>query len=178
MNAALKATLVALRRRAAGREVTVFHDDLFIVSYPRSGNTWLRFLLGNLLSPVPSIDFANLESHVPDIYVNRDSDLRRLTRPRILKSHEYFDPRYPRIILIVRDPHSVLCSYYRYLIKSGLKPDGYSGAGFVEEFLAGSLDRFGSWQEHTGSWLGARSDDDRMFLTRYEDLQATLASEA
>jgi hypothetical protein len=35
----------------AGRNLTVFPDDTFIVSYPRSGNTWTRFWIANLLHP-------------------------------------------------------------------------------------------------------------------------------
>jgi hypothetical protein len=31
----------------AGRRLTVVHDEVFLVSYPRSGNTWTRFLIGN-----------------------------------------------------------------------------------------------------------------------------------
>ena len=33
-------------RQIAGRGLTIFPDDIFLVSYPRSGNTWARFLLG------------------------------------------------------------------------------------------------------------------------------------
>ena len=43
-------------RAKAGRGLTVFADDTFIVSYPRSGNTWLSRILGDLLdSPVTGI---------------------------------------------------------------------------------------------------------------------------
>ena len=31
----------------AARNFAVFPDDTMIVSYPRSGNTWTRFLIGN-----------------------------------------------------------------------------------------------------------------------------------
>ena len=52
----------------AGRRLTVFRDDVFLVSYPRSGNTWTRFLIGNLLDQEDPVTFANIESRIPEIY--------------------------------------------------------------------------------------------------------------
>src|SRR5881227_2930975 len=86
----------------ADRDVAVYPDDVFLVSYPRSGNTWIRFLIGNLIYPNDPVTFANLEQRIPSIYTYPNHVLRRL--PRVLKSHEVFDPRYPRVIYIVRDP--------------------------------------------------------------------------
>jgi hypothetical protein len=103
-----------LGKNPAGRRLTVFPDDVFIVSYPRSGNTWIRFLVGNLLDSDDPITFANVESRVHEIYFFSDQQLRALARPRILKSHEYFDPRYRRTIDIVRDPRDVAVSLYYY----------------------------------------------------------------
>ena len=77
-----------LGENPAGRRLTVYPDDVFIVSYPRSGNTWIRFLVGNLLDPDDPITFANVELRVPEIYFFSDQQLLALTRPRILKSHE------------------------------------------------------------------------------------------
>src|SRR5947199_5455833 len=88
-----------LGKNPAGRRLTVFPDDVFIVSYPKSGNTWARFLIGNLFHDDEPVTFANVEERVPSIYVHPDRALRRL--PRILKSHECFDPRYRRVIYIV-----------------------------------------------------------------------------
>ena len=51
----------ALGRNPAGRSLTVFPNDIFLVSYPRSGNTWIRFLVGNLLNTSDPITFANVE---------------------------------------------------------------------------------------------------------------------
>src|SRR5881397_1861057 len=101
-------SIVATGRVIAGRRLTVFPDDVFIVSYPRSGNTWTRFLVGNLVYQDEPVTFANIESRIPEIYLFPDRVLRSLPRPRMLKSHECFDPRYQRVIYIVRDPRDVV----------------------------------------------------------------------
>lgn len=74
-----------------GRAVTVFPDDVFLCSYPKSGNTWAKFLIANLLWKEESITFANIEQKIPAIYY-AERKLLKVPRPRILKSHECFDP--------------------------------------------------------------------------------------
>jgi len=155
---------------AAGRLVTVQPDDVFLVSYPRSGNTWLRFLLCNLLEPSNPVDFLDIERRAPDIHVNSNRTLMRLPRPRFLKSHEYFDPRYDRVLYLVRDPREIVVSYYRWHLKSKDIVDGYPAGTYLERFLDGRLDPFGSWQAHVGGWLGARCGDPPFRLFRYEEM--------
>jgi hypothetical protein len=160
-----------LATKTAGRELTVFPDDLFIVSYLRSGSTWARFLFGNLIQDEP-ITFANVNRLVPMIYDYPDRVLRRL--PRILKSHESFDPRYPQVIHIVRDPRDVAVSFYYYNIKTLHIPDDYPMESFVRRFVAGDTvnyaNRLGNWEDHTLSWLRMRQDRPTYRLVRYEDL--------
>jgi hypothetical protein len=156
--------------RGRGRSITVRDDDVFLVSYPRSGNTWLRFLVGNLVSRNEPTTFANIEERVPDIYRNTDRRLARMSSPRILKSHEYFDPRYKKVVYVVRDPRDVAVSYYFYLMNSGQIPADHPMDLFVQDYVSGKLDAFGSWGEHVGSWLGARRPGEDTLLVRYEDL--------
>src|ERR1017187_7417206 len=101
---------VLFRKTLLEREVTIFPDDVFLTSYPRSGNTWTRFLVGNLIYQDLGVSFLNVERLVPDMYKTADWVMRRLPRPRVLKSHECFDPRYPKVIYIVRDPRDVAVS--------------------------------------------------------------------
>ncbi len=163
----------ALGLNKAGRHLTVFPDDVFIVSYPRSGNTWTRFLIGNLLNPDDPVTFANLEERVPEIYFYSDRQLRALKRPRILKSHEYFDSRYRRTIYLVRDPRDVAVSLYKYSIKRRNIPDGYPIEEFVPRFIAGEfLIDWGNWQDHILGWRAMRAADKGFLLLKYEDLLA------
>lgn len=172
------ASKVLLGRHPAGRNLTVFRDDVFLVSYPRSGNTWTRFLIANLIYPTVPVTFANIESRVPEIYLWRDRQLRKLPHPRILKSHEYFDPRYQQVIYIARDPRDVAVSVYHYSIKRRDIPEDYPIDKFVPRFLAGEFfEDFASWGEHVASWHAARQGKPGFLLLRYEDMLATPESE-
>lgn len=172
----LRTLLSARGNRPAGRALEVAPDDAFIVSYPKSGNTWVRFMVAALAAPDRQIDFVNVHEIVPDIYRASPRVLARLPRPRILKSHEYFDPRYPKVVYLVRDPRDVCISYFHFRLRRFGPGEGPLDR-HVARFLAGELDPFGRWRENVGSWLGARRDDPGFLLVRYEDLVSEPARE-
>ena len=164
-------------RQIAGRGLTVFPDDVFLVSYPRSGNTWTRFLIGNLIYQGEPVTFSNIESRIPEIYFNRDRFLRQLPRPRMLKSHEPFQPHYPRVIYIVRDPRDVAVSFYHHNVKASNIPDNYPMADFVPRFIAGEFDpKFGSWRDNVLSWITLRGNAPAFLMLRYEDMKRDTVS--
>jgi len=167
-----KAVVHALGLRPPGRNVEVFDDDAFIVSYPKSGNTWVRFLIAHLVAGGRKVDFSSVQEIVPGIDWLSAKKLGALARPRLLKSHEYFDPRYERVVYLVRDPRDVVVSYYHHDLRRRAIPEGCPMEPYVGRFLAGRLDPYGSWREHVGSWLGARDGDPGFLLVRYEDLSA------
>lgn len=148
--------------------------DVMLVSYPKSGNTWVRALVAYLVGEQRTL--KEMDHLVPDIYTCRGAVLRNAYRfpcsGRLIKSHESFRPTYKRIIYVVRDPRDVCVSYYHFLggILRTLDPESTGLDEFANRFVAGDVDDYGTWGEHAGSWLTAERAD---FLTiRYEDLLA------
>jgi hypothetical protein len=154
-----------------GRSLIILPDDVFLVSFPKSGNTWTRFLLANLIYPETPATFANIHQLIPDPSATTKKEFLRIPRPRIVKSHECFDPRYPRVIYIVRDPRDVALSQYHYHRKLMRIGDDYSMEEFVTRFLAGKTCPHGSWGQNVATWMITRKEGDPGFLLlRYEDM--------
>ncbi len=100
-----------------------------------------------------------------------------MPRPRIIKSHECFDPRYPRVVYIVRDPRDVVVSQYHYHRKLRKIADDSPIEKFITRFLAGETCPHGSWGQNVSTWLYTSEGNPRFLLLRYEDLLADTARE-
>lgn len=149
--------------------LTVREDDVFLVSYPRSGNTWLRFLLGTLLYD-GKVTWLNMENYIPDIYRCSDKHLLSVPSPRIIKSHHSYDKRYNKVIYLVRDVRDVLISYYNFYLK--FHKDEIDFDWFLKKIIKGDLDDFGTYKDNVESWL---SNQDKikngLLLIRFTDLK-------
>jgi Sulfotransferase domain len=162
----------ALGLDLAGRHYTIYPDDTFLVSYPKSGNTWVRFLLANLIHPNETVDFANINQLLPAPGVITKRFLKTVARPRVLKSHEPFDARFRKVVYLVRDPRDVAVSEYHFDLKKRYISADMTLEQFIKPFLAGETSSYGSWWEHVASWVGARHGNPNFLLARYEDLLA------
>lgn len=156
----------------AERNFAVYPDDTFLVSYPRSGNTWTRFLIANLVYPQKNVSFTNIEKLIPDTSSQSNLALKRTARPRIIKTHQYFDHRYPKTIYIVRDPRDVALSYHDFQRKYRQIADNYSLERYVDDFVSGRLISadWGTWSENVASWIFTRGGQSNFLLLRYEDM--------
>jgi hypothetical protein len=163
----------------AGRNLAVYADDVFIVSYPRSGNTWTRFLVANLIHPEVKATFLNIERLVPDSEAQSSRFLKRVARPRVIKSHQYFDHRYKKVVYIVRDPRDIALSYYDFQRKYRQIEDGYPLIRYVNDFVSGRLISadYGTWGANVASWISTRGTSSDFLLLRYEDMLNDTLSE-
>lgn len=166
----IHATKDVLGQNAPGNRFTIFDDDVFITSYPKSGNTWTRFLIANLIHTTEPVTFINIGHILPDPEWQSRNVLKNCSRPRVIKSHHPFDPRYKKVVFIVRDPRDIVLSQRHFQIKRGLLKPDIPIEEFVRRFVKGETSDYGSWGQNVGSWLIARRNTPDFLLLRYEDL--------
>ncbi len=156
------------------RHTAISRRDAFLASYPKSGNTWLKFMLTHLLGDREA-DLDNDSTVVADVGSHRSTPRVLPGGGRLIKSHEpYAAPQkrfYRKAIYLIRDGRDVAVSYYYTLIRRGLYEGDF--APFLRLFLEGGVDGYGPWHEHVESWLESplRSDGSLLVL-KYEELLA------
>lgn len=144
------------------------HDTL-LVSYPKSGNTWIRFLICNYIEYLRAtkqvVDFTFLNKNMPELAYNLHQNTYFEKRTsRMVKTHKnyLFLFRKNPSIYIIRNPISVLKSFYIYNnhIENSYFQN-YSFSQFIQSpyGINGYLNHYNSWQNHIG------------LLIKYEDLQ-------
>ena len=153
--------------------IELFPDDVFLVSYPKSGRTWLRFLIANYLSGNKS-DFTNSHLIVPDIDYN-PQQCSKIQRPRFIQSHWPFTPAFSRVVYIVRDGRDVAVSYYFHMLKFRIIDKETRFDDFLVNFNKGCLDNFTAWSDHVNLWVDNQPQD--FLLVKYEDMKANTVGE-
>ena len=140
----------------------IYRDDIFFASYPKSGNTWLRFIFSHLKTRCTrELDFKEVDRIIPEYGLHQDF-IRALTRPRLLKTHLAYHSRMRKAVYLVRNPKDVYVSYFHYLKKK--LPEGTT----ISRFVQNSGFRAYEWHEHVASW----HNNPEALIVRYEDLLA------
>lgn len=154
------------------------NDDTFIVSFPRSGNTLIRFLIANMLSPNEPITLANVDEFIP-VLPNRartSSGVRQGDWPRMFKTHDPYFHCFPKSIYIVRDGRDSLVSYFHRQTQQGLFKGSFS------DYLAHdghTVTDTTPWADHVAQALAHHKlHPARVLLIRFEDMIADLGSTA
>jgi peroxiredoxin len=149
-------------------------DDIFIVTYPRSGTTWMQMILYQLTTD-GNMDFAHITRVCPwfERSFKDGTEYDALPAPRVFKSHLPYRkiPKGPcKYIYVVRSGQDVAVSYYHFYATH----EGFQGTfdEFFQRFLDGQV-RYGSWFRHVRGWWEHRHAANVLFL-RYEDLLADL----
>jgi hypothetical protein len=162
---------------------TPIKNIVWIASYPKSGNTWVRFMACNLLYG-PQESAAALNTLAPDIH-EMGAAVNGPAPASLLKTHFGFSAQLPyadqtaAAIYVVRDPADVLVSNFFYSQRSGpqfdASPDAFNR--YVDAFVEHRGDPrwiergMGSWEDNVRSWLTSPRPFPVLKL-RYEDMTA------
>jgi len=145
--------------------------DIFYGSYPRSGSTWTRFVLYEILTGREAT-FEAVNTTLRGVQ-RLDHGIPVLPGGgRLVGSHEQYRRRYRRALYLVRDGRDVMLSEYAYLTSLGLYRQDFDQfvAGFVG--ARGRVNGFGPWQQHVNSWLDSPiAGTSDFLLLQYEDLR-------
>ncbi len=152
---------------------------IWIASYPKSGNTWLRFMLYSAIfgAPEHSIDISR---KIPDLHRKMPFDQPE-SDTMYMKTHFELSDQHPALnqsfkaIHIVRNPRDVLLSALNYRQLSDDENAQRSSIEYAKSFIQSQGDRawaqmgFGTWVSHTRSWIN--NDRFPVLNLRYEQLR-------
>ncbi len=143
--------------------------DIFFSTYPRSGTTWTRFTMFEILTG-ESATFESVNSLLLGVGMH---DRARSVLPnggRLIGTHEAFRKEYKRSIYLMRDVRDVILSEFAFMTAL----DRFHGDmdRFLKVFFKGKVTGYGSWQAHVASWLDCPYyGTDNLLIMRYEDLR-------
>lgn len=152
-------------------------DDLFIVTYPKSGTTWTQYIVWEIMNsgaPLPGMNDM-LSKLIPFLEFTGTEAVEELTPPRAIKTHipYHLHPYHQlaKYIYVARNPKDTCVSFYHhhkqltavYHYEEGTLDD------FFESFLVGEMSG-GDWFDHVLSWYVHKDDPNVLFLT-YEDMK-------
>ncbi|EGW00563.1 Sulfotransferase 1C2 [Cricetulus griseus] len=149
-------------------------DDIFLVSYPKSGTHWVAEVIENipgagitLTYPIEWGDISKLE------------ELKTVAKRRVIPTHLSYEmtpvsvkQKKCKIVYIVRDPKDTAVSLFHYYRDNPNLPSPDTWPSFLELFLKGEV-VYGSWFDHVLSWEKHKNDKNVLFLF-YEEMKEDL----
>ncbi len=163
-------------------------DILWLASYPKSGNTWLRFFLSALIYG-KSDNSAEITKNIPEIGSGSNDEAYNRSGFTLVKTHcpyKDLEPLHDRtrgFIYIVRNPLDVILSSYNYhhlqLVAPIDIPEPDYRLRFVRHFLKnGAYDiwlelGYGTLRDHVKNWTVSAAEIHPHLIIRYEDMLTT-----
>ncbi|XP_048825260.1 sulfotransferase family 5A, member 1 isoform X1 [Brienomyrus brachyistius] len=157
-----------------------FQDtDTLIVSYPKSGTTWMQQILTLLYSQGDETVSHTIPNWARAPWLEQyyfPKVLEVLKEPRIITTHLQYHLLAPalegsqaKVIYVARNPKDLAVSFYHFHKMANFLPNPDSFEEFLEHFLEGTVN-YGSWFDHVKGWTSSRRNDLNFLYITYEEL--------
>ncbi|XP_069597076.1 sulfotransferase 2B1-like [Ranitomeya imitator] len=162
----------------AENEFKVLDDDIYNVTFPKSGTFWMIEILNLIKHKGEVVKSNTVPSYMRSPWfeaVDHAEIIKKMDSPRILSSHlpqhifakSFFESK-AKIIYTMRNPRDIIVSYFQYSKIFNVCEALEDFEKFINEFLQGNV-LYGSWFEHVKGWMKMK-DDSRFFFVTYEEL--------
>jgi hypothetical protein len=164
------------------RDFEVHDDDVFVVTYPKAGTTWMEQVVLLLVNSGVQGDLP-LGTAVPwvETLPQRPGGLQAFLAG--MKGRRLFNSHLPhplmpgvssgrgKFVCVIRNPKDVAVSFFHH----DRSKNDYEGSWdqYFERFLAGDV-HFGRVFEHVRDWWAARTTNDAVLVVSYEEMKADL----
>lgn len=145
--------------------------EVCLLSYPKSGRTWLRVMLGHAIKQHFSLAYENIieleqlslfHPDIPRINVTHDDNPQEKTPDKVSANKSKY--RHKSVVLLVRDPRDVIVSFYYQRTKRRMD---YTGT--LHQFLY-NAPSLGSLIKFYKIWSENMDIPKKFHLVKYEDL--------
>lgn len=149
--------------------------DIYVVSFPKSGRTWLRTILGTVLQlrfgtdavdPSSIHHMWKLDSRVPRFTFTHDVNAHLTASGEVRWNGDVYGGK--KTILLVRDPRDTIVSLYFEMTKRVHAFDGT-----ISTFIRQDIGGIASLVAFLNDWHRNRGRLQRSHLVCYEDIHAS-----
>ncbi|KAL1021530.1 hypothetical protein UPYG_G00014460 [Umbra pygmaea] len=168
-------------------------DDIFIASFPKSGSTWMSYILDLLYfgqtDPVRQTSIpiyervAFLESSYRGFPPGTEQADKLTTTPRIIKTHlpvqfapKSFWEKNCKVVYLSRNSKDNAVSYFHFARMNKTQPEPGDWNNFLQRFMNGKM-VFGSWYDHVTGWWEKKQTQSNIHYMFYEDMIEDLGRE-
>ncbi|CAH1271685.1 SULT1C4 [Branchiostoma lanceolatum] len=161
-------------------------DDVFVASYPKTGNTWVRQIVSLLYCDAdpeqdiptyarfPFFESYDLETQGP-VY----KTIETAPSPRLIMTHLPYDlmPKNVRegkgkVVYVTRNPHDTAVSFFHFSQANIALHTWDTFDEFLSNFLDGRVTYGDFYRNVLGFWK--HKDDAKILFLKYEDMQKDL----
>lgn len=148
--------------------------DIYVVSFPKSGRTWFRTILGTVLQMrfhTEAVDPSSVhhmwkyDARVPRFALTHDVEAHLISSDQVRWNGDLYKSK--KTIVMVRDPRDTIVSLYFEMSK---RVGAYEGS--IEAFIRQDVGGIASLVAFLNSWCRNRDRLSHSHLICYEDLHA------